>query len=85
MTVRKACGKDNIRFLTATVVAASPVNEKEQGHGSHSTYPLASSISLHNIRPSGYGFCRTEDGPAAYFSLDGEQTMSETDLRVAVH
>lgn len=42
-------------------------------------------ISLHAIRSSGYGFCSTEECPVVYFSLDGEQTFSETDLRVLVH
>ena len=42
-------------------------------------------ISLHNIQPSGYAFCRIVGCPAVYFPLDGEQTLSETDLRVAVH
>ena len=42
-------------------------------------------ISLHAIRPSGYGFCRTDDCPVVYFSLDGEQTFAESDLRVLVH
>ena len=42
-------------------------------------------ISLHAIRHSGYGFCRTEDCPVVYFSLDGEQTLDETDLRLLVH
>ena len=33
-------------------------------------------ISLHNIRPSGYGFCRIDDCPVVYFSLDGEHTRA---------
>ena len=41
--------------------------------------------SLHAIRPSGYGFCRSQDCPVVYFSRDGEQTLVETDLRVLVH
>ena len=32
-------------------------------------------ISLHAIRPSGYGFCCTEDCPVVYFSRDGEHHM----------
>jgi hypothetical protein len=42
-------------------------------------------ISLHEIRPRGYAFCRSEGCPVVYFSLDGEQTLAETDLRVSVH
>ena len=42
-------------------------------------------ISLHTIQPNGYAFCRSEDCPVVYFALDGEQTLTEADLRVAVH
>ena len=42
-------------------------------------------ISLHTIRPGGYAFCRSEDCPVVYFALDGVQTLTEADLRVAVH
>jgi hypothetical protein len=42
-------------------------------------------VSLHAIHPVGYGFCRTEDCLVIYFSLDGEQTMGETDLRELIH
>lgn len=42
-------------------------------------------ISLHAMRHDGYAFCRSEACPVVYFALDGEQTLTEVDLRVAVH
>ncbi len=73
------------RAQPATRIQNCPTcGEKGQGVDTQTVKALLD-ISLHNIRLSGYAFCRTEDCPAVYFSLDGEQTLSETDLRVAVH
>lgn len=42
-------------------------------------------VSLEAVRPVEYRFCRSEDCPVVYFSIDGQQRFSEADLRERVH
>src|SRR5262245_59399713 len=42
-------------------------------------------VTLLALRDGPYLFCRTADCPVIYFSADGEQSFSKTQIRVPVH
>lgn len=42
-------------------------------------------VSLASIRPAAYRFCSTLDCPAVYYTEDGEQVFTESELRERVY
>lgn len=42
-------------------------------------------VSLTTLRPVPYYFCRTPNCPIVYFTIDGQQTFTEADLRERVY
>ncbi len=69
----------------AATVQHCPVCGKRGKKVDTQTVKAMLSVSLEEIRPVGYRFCRTEACTVVYFAEDGSQVFGETALREQVH
>lgn len=70
---------------SAVAVQHCPVCGKRGKKVDTQTVKAMLSVSLEEIRPVSYRFCRTETCSVVYFAEDGAQVFGETALREQVH
>ena len=69
----------------AVVVQHCPVCSKRGKKVDTQTVKSMLAVSLEEVRPLAYRFCRTTDCSVVYFSEDGVQVFEETAMRDLVH
>jgi len=83
------CSTSGETFASAARPAAAvqhcPVCGKRGKKVDTQTVKAMLAVSLEEVRPVGYRFCRTEDCSVVYFAEDGEQVFGEATLREQVH
>ncbi len=79
------CDTETCESHTRTKVYPCPTNQRLGKKVDTLTVKALLAISLDNIRPAEYLFCHEPDCPTVYYSADGIQVFSESDLRERVH